>query len=521
MKNIRLYIIMVGLITLMVSCDDMLNLTNPNQQDTSNFWETEQDLIDGLNAAYRPLRFNGEYRRWLHILYVSRSDEGYSTSPNPTFQSYSNFKTLNNDAAEAVLYTWLDLYKGIFWANQVLDNAPNAPIEDEVYRDRIMGQAYFLRGLGYFNIAGVYGRGPITLTSYVEDNPKIYEQHEIYLQAQKDFDEARKRLPAYWEETTDLGRITKGGALGMLVKVSAQLHEWQSVKNYCDTIFDMKGAGGVPLYSLVADYRENFTDVNENNSESLFEVQFMSGPVNGVGQLSQERAKFLGLPANGCSYDDGTAGNIVKTDLEMEKTVDGNVDPRLKNTLFYYDPNNTTELFYGKTWLQWENDGGSSVVRSKVYWKKYTNYDTRTTEDHENNGINFRVVRLADIYLMYAEALNELGLTSEAYEYINKVRSRVNLPDLQNSTVFTGIGNDQDKMRDQIMHERSCELAGESWRWLDLERWGMFESEDKIAFLKQRDSEFNNFVIGKSNRFPIPYREVNLVPSLEQNPGYE
>ncbi|HRU63817.1 MAG TPA: hypothetical protein P5236_05320, partial [Paludibacteraceae bacterium] len=85
----------------------------------------------------------------------------------------------------------------------------------------------------------------------------------------------------------------------------------------------------------------------------------------GVTQLSHERAKFLGLPANGCSYDDGTASNIVKTDLEQERTIDGKVDPRLKNTLFYYDPNNLSELFYGKTWLQWENDPNSSVKRAK------------------------------------------------------------------------------------------------------------------------------------------------------------
>jgi hypothetical protein len=520
MKNIKLLIVVLGLVAF-VSCDDMLNLTNPNQQDTSNFWKTEQDLIDGLNAAYRPLRFNGEYRRWLHILYISRSDEGYSTSPNPTFQSYSNFKTINNDGAEAVLYTWLDLYKGIFWANQVLDNAPNAPLKDNDLREKIIGQAYFLRGIGYFNIAGVYGRGPISLTSYVEDNPTIFEQTDIYLQAQKDFEEARKRLPAYWPDEKDLGRVTKGSALGMLVKVSAQLHEWSKVISYSDSIFSLKNSAGQPLYELVADYRDNFTETNENNSESLFEVQFMSGPVNGVTQLSHERAKFLGLPANGCSYDDGTASNIVKTDLEQERTIDGKVDPRLKNTLFYYDPNNLSELFYGKTWLQWENDPNSSVKRAKVYWKKYTNYDTRTTEDHENNGINIRVVRLADIYLMYAEALNELGRTSESYQYIDKVRRRVNLPDLENSTVFTGIGNDQAKMREQIIHERSCELAGESWRWLDLERWGFFDSADKIAWLTNRDSEFANFVIGKSNRFPIPYREVNLVKGLKQNPGYE
>ena len=99
------------------SCsDDFLNRNNPNEMTTTDFWKTADDLQKGIDAAYRPLRFNGVYSRWLHILYVSRSDEGYSESPNPYFQSYSNFltKNYNDDAAEAVLYTWLDLYKGIF-----------------------------------------------------------------------------------------------------------------------------------------------------------------------------------------------------------------------------------------------------------------------------------------------------------------------------------------------------------------------------------------------------------------------
>ena len=164
-----------------------------------------------------------------------------------------------------------------------------------------------------------------------------------------------------------------------------------------------------------------------------------------------------------------------------------------------------------------------NLNQSKVYWKKYTNWDTKTAETHSDNGINIRVVRLADIYLMYAEALNELDLTAEAYEWINRVRERpsVNLPKLENSTVFTGIGTDKEKMRRQIMHERVCELSSESWRWFDLERWGMFDTEENISFLKSRDSEFNNFVIGKNNRFPLPLRDIYLVPGLEQNPGYK
>jgi hypothetical protein len=508
MKNIKFLIAIVCCATLF-ACEDILDQKNPNEMDTTNFWKTEQDLNNGLNACYRALRFNGEYRRWLHILYVSRSDEGYSTSPNPTFVSYSNFNTINDGGSEAVLYTWLDLYKGIFWSNQVLDNAPNIEM-NEADRNQIIGQAYFLRGTGYFNIAGVYGRGPIYLSSDAEAAAVIYEQPDIYRQAQKDFEEAAKFLPTVWENPTEnLGRVTLGSALGMDVKVSAQLHEWERVKTKCEAIY------ALGIYSLTANYGDNFREDTENNAEALFEIQFMSGPVNGVDQLSQERAKFLGFPYGNQSYDDATASNIVRTDLEKERTVNGNVDPRLSETLFY---NGYSGLIYGKTWSAW------GANNAKVYWKKYTQWDTKTenaAESHSNNGINLRTVRLADIYLMYAEALNELNNTQGAYEWINKVRARVGLSNLENSSIFTGIGNDQAKMRTQLMHERSCELAGESWRWLDLERWGMFDTEENVAWLKSRDSEFDNFVIGRSNRFPIPYREIHLVPELEQNPGYK
>lgn len=509
MKNIKYYLLGIVCLASLFSCEDILDQKNPNEMDTTNFWKTEEDLSAGLNATYRSLRFNGSYRRWLHFLYISRADEGYCTSPDPALQTYSNF-LINDYTKDAVIFTWLDLYKGVFWANQVLDNAPKIEMDGEK-RNRIIGQALFLRGIHLFNIAGVYGRGGIPLTAEAEDNPEIHEQPEIYRQAQNDFYEASKLLPSQWESSVDVGRITKGAALGMDVKASAQLHEWNRVKQRCEEIF------ALGIYSLMPEYRDNFTEVNENNAESLFEVQFMSGPVNGVGQLSHERAKFFGLPATGCSWDDATAGNIVKTDLSKEQTKDGKIDPRLKNTLFYYDATMPGEQFYGKTWTQW------GLNQSKVYWKKYTNWDTKTAETHEDNGINLRIVRLADIYLMYAEALNELDYTADAYEWINKVRERpgVDLPKLENSSVFTDIGNDKEKMRRQIMHERVCELSSEGWRWLDLERWGMFDTEENISYLKGRDSEFDSFVVGKNNRFPIPLRDIYLVPGLEQNPGYK
>ena len=508
MKNKILFIVFVCLGVFPSCSESFLELSNPNEQTTGDYWKTPEELQKGIDACYRALRFNGEYSRWLHILYVARSDEGYSHSPNAYFQAYSNFKigSYNDDSAEAVFYTWLDNYKGIFWANQVLDNAPNIQM-DETLRDRIMGEAYFLRGLQYFNLAGVFGRGPITLTSYArEDAPVIGEQEDLYNQALKDFKDARDRLPEKYSNSSDLGRATKGSALGMMVKVLMQQHNWVEAETVCREIFNLK------IYKLVDNYTDNFTAINENNSESLFEVQYAYG-IQAGNELGCNRAKFMGLPVDGCSWDDSTPRTALKGDFEQEKTTDGKVDPRLKATLAFYDASTPDEKFYGKTWTQWGLD------QNNIYWRKYTNWDTQTYEDY-NSGINFRVVRLADIYLLYAEALNELNRTSEAYDYINKVRNRVGLCNLENSKVYTDIGNDKEKMREQIMHERMTELCGESWRWLDLERWGYFESAEKIAYLKSRDDDFSNFKIGVHNRFPIPYREIPLVEGLTQNPGY-
>ena len=510
MKKYSYLLILIFAISGLISCSDsFLDQGNPNAESTTEFWKTQEQLSEGLDATYRSLRFNGVYSRWLHILYISRSDEGYSTSPDANFKSYSDFLTRNNDNTEGVFYPWLDMYKGIFWANQVIDAAPAIEMDNSL-REQIVGEATFVRGVYYFNLAGVYGRGVITLTALATNNNRvIVEQDGMYEQARKDFELAAEngRLPIIYSNAgKDLGRITQGAALGMLAKVYAQEKNWTKVEEVCRKLMTLPGA----TYKLVDNYADNFSASTENNSESIFEVQFRAERESGI-ELGNQRPKFMGIP--GPSFDDATASNIIQTDLEREQTMANTPDPRLKATIFYYDPANPNEQLYGRNWDGW------GLNRSKVYWKKYTNYNTRTDEDF-NSGINIRVLRLADIYLLYAEALNELGRTSESYEYINKVRARVNLPNLENSTVFTGIGNDKAKMRTQIMHERFCELTGECWRWLDLERWGMFDNETNLAYLKARDYEFNNFVIGKSNRFPIPYREIPLVKGLKQNPGY-
>ena len=137
------------------------------------------------------------------------------------------------------------------------------------------------------------------------------------------------------------------------------------------------------------------------------------------------------------------------------------------------------------------------------------------TEDY-SSGANLRVLRLADVYLMYAEVLNELnGDRTTAVEYINKVRRRVNMTDL-NAAAFQSY----DALLQQIRHERLVELCGECTRWFDLDRWGDLHEQGKVNEIAERDADFLNFKVGKTHLWVIPNHEINLWPGLTQNDGY-
>ncbi len=125
--------------------------------------------------------------------------------------------------------------------------------------------------------------------------------------------------------------------------------------------------------------------------------------------------------------------------------------------------------------------------------------------------------------LLYAEVLNELGTTpsAKAIECLNRVRNRVNLPDIENSTYYNApqITGNKDAFREHLKIERALELAMECVRWVDLKRWGI-DNTAKLDELKARDSDFNNFIIGKSIRMPLPQSEVDNNPNLKQNDQY-
>ena len=514
------------LLILLASCSkDFLELKDPNRENSDTYWLKEADYDLGLNACYSVFRIPGYFSRWFHILMISRSDEGWSESPNPYFQAYSNFNIIsyNDNRAEGIIWPWQAIFRQLFYCNQVIDNMNSRGLdlfEDKQKADEILGQAYFIRGTAFWFLAGSFGKGPLMISSTADG--EVVGQLKIYEQAVSDFTEAEKRLPEKWVGE-DLGRVTRGGAKGMIARIYMQLagyyarpdvndlvrtqDYWQSARTKIEEIFNMN------LYSLMPNYKDNFTMDFENNPESLFEIQFQEGLHNGK-ELGAHRPKFFGLVVDGGAWADAYPRAWLLDEFRKEKTAADEEDPRLAVTLFYEKPGDT-ELLYGKTWSEWMATEDYTLTQP-CYWRKYTRVETHASEDY-SSGINFRMLRLADVYLMYAEAINELdGDRAMAVEYINKIRRRAGMSDLTPANYST-----REALHDQIMHERLVELCGECNRWYDLDRWGILHNQTQINLLaSERDAEFANFRLGVSHLFPIPNRELSLYPDLTQNFGF-
>ena len=263
------------------------------------------------------------------------------------------------------------------------------------------------------------------------------------------------------------------------------------------------------------DYRDNFRDVNENNKESLFEVQFTEGTGTDInwccepaGSWKQVQAISVTYGMEGAGFSDYLPTQWIYDEYKKEKTVNGKSDPRLLVTIASYEPADSSVLAYGRPW--WN-------PTTSIYPRKYTNDGVgngKAFEAAAESGINYRVLRFADILLMYAEVLNETNKTAEAYPYIQQVRTRAKLPDL----ATTKPGMTQAQMRDQLSHERALEFAIEGQRVVDLIRWGWFSDPAKLALLKTHDADFNTYTTG-NEWLPVPQSELDVNKNLLPNPA--
>jgi len=509
MKSIyKLFVVMAVLVS---ACnDDLLYQDNPNQLTSDLFWQSEEDAILGINATYSALQDLGAFARWHTYAYDCRSDEVYNLSPWTELQNYTKF-TISRYDFDPDRDLWIHMYVNVYRANQVLDHVPGI-LMDANLQKRIIAEAKFIRALSFFNLGTLFGNVPLVLKeSAPEDRPKQNTQEEVYQQVIDDLTTAIPDLPDTYPGS-ELGRATKGAANALLGKVYMQQHNWAAAADQFEKVINSSAN-----YRLTINYKDNFTDLNENNEESIFEVQFREGEATcrdcPGGAEGNQRAIFFA--PQGIGWNEGHFRPWVLEEFMKETTRDGKVDPRLAVTMFYnkylYDPSDPDTLVYGQSY---RSRFGAS--HTKTYFRKYQNDYKQNFEGWES-GINCRLIRLGDIYLLYAEAKNELNDVATAIEYIDKVRDRSNIASLLAEKADWS----QEEIRSQLQnHERVVELASEATRWFDLVRWGWLNDEAQLQNLKGRDADFDFFEMNKSILLPIPTHEIDNNPNLLQNPGY-
>lgn len=511
---------------ILSSCD--VDVDNPNTLTQETFWKTETDAQYGVNAVYNMIYKPGLYTRWFWFRTVLTSDEGRSQSPWAELQEWTCFKYGNYDFWEGNAWSYRDLYETIFRANQVISNIPEIEMNADVKKE-LMAQAYFLRGLSYYNLACLWGSDNASLSIVLEPSkpgevPMGNDESKVFLQAISDFTKAVDGLPKEWN-AYEKGRATCGAAHAFRAKCYMQQ------RNFTEAETDLKWlveGDGRQYYDLVANYEDNFTTSNENNIESIFEFQYSDlhkapagdGDFDVDPNLGQHRGKFFAPP--GIGWTDGELCPWIINEFKQEKDLDGNYDIRLKYSAFYEGMN--SDFDNNNTIYKYQLDGADSNIWSlqnftgRVFLRKYGSDFYRDYDDY-HNPTNIRYLRFSDVLLLYAECIAENnGDLNKAVSYVDRIRARANMPGMAvNNLQATQSKN---AFLKRLQMERVLELCSEGHRWEDIKRWKLIDTTEGLNELKSRDSDFNNFVQGRNGCLPIPSSEINNNKNLEQNPEY-
>ena len=561
MKSLKLFIGILAIIAGMTACDDMLDVTNPNNQTTFDFGDSESELQEVIIACYNRIRLEGTFSRVGYTMDAVRGDEVWNSSQ----QWYLPYDNLNSPGTIEIgdQWIWRDCYHVVNRTNFVLSKVGEVDMSEDAY-NQIAGQALFLRSLAYYELATYYQTVPL-ITDYASysDINTMYAanntQDEVFDQIEADLTLAMQMLPTRdkggeWAK----GRATSGSAAGYLARALMFRHKFPEAYAVLKDII----AGVYGHYELTDDYGDNFREgaAYENNSESLFEVQFMDYGTGGTDQewtpvnISSQATQGHAVESNYASQQLGSWGDLAGSPwlynlFKKENCTDGRLDPRLYWTLVTYeseynaysglktaaypngDPRSNTVYQADITATPLSNTAQGGISIAKFTNARNNIYSTITTGLH--CGINLRLMRYSDVLLRAAECENEInGPTQIAINYINEVRQRVALPDLELDDFPTA-----DHLFEQIANvERPKEFGCENGRGIDLLRWGFFYTTDRLNQLVEHgfykrdgtpsteeltaetadDSSFNYYYKGHEY-FPIYQSTLNANPNLTGN----
>lgn len=525
------------------SCNDWLTEETPGTTKVSEFFTSLSTAEAVVNAAYVPMTWEfgtTYYPEWYFGDIVSDDalKGGQDINDGADLRELENFKA--NSDNEILLQYYRAQWQGIQRANLAIDEIPTTRIETEgdeaekqaKYRDRYLGEAYFLRGFYYFRLARMFGGMP--LIDYVIKSSNQWAQTRSTMDktlnfAIEDFKRAENLL---WEKDKysdeELGRATKGAAQAMLLKANLYRADYQrnagneteAQKYFAEAAKWGKEVIKSRQYSLWPNYLDNFRLANENGRESVFEIQYTEEATSDYGGEGYTRGTMTTILQRSRSSAFGEAGwgyNRPTQNLYNEYEAG---DARRDETILI------------PTDEQIETPAQEIYCGDRMLNRKYAMYN-----DGTNGGIyklahatrspkNNIQIRYADVLLMYSEACCETGDLPSAKTALKEVRDRAGLSQFPYTAVIQGqtvtFNDNQEDLRKAIRHERRVELAMEGHRWFDLTRWGIAkETMDTYMAGETEEAKelYGTFQKGKHELFPIPSKEIDL-SGIEQNPNW-
>ncbi|WP_363331610.1 RagB/SusD family nutrient uptake outer membrane protein [Flavobacterium sp. BFFFF1] len=500
MKKIKYLIALSVMIGVALSCsDDFIDLDPKGATLEGNYYKNETEAFSGLIAVYDVMKkHTGGFENMVTFLNAG-SDDFYAGGGGATdgtgIQSFSNYSI--TEATMPGSY-WNDYFQGVFRANLLLSKLPAVPMDD-TKKARFEAEAKALRAYYYFELVRTFRNVPL-FTSLLAPTD-IYNvtqatPEEVYAQIETDLTDALNVLPATLDVSTEAGRLSKGSVQALLGKVYLYEGKNSQAAEQFAVVNGTPGGTSVYGYRLLGNYADLWVPANKYNSESILESSH-----NSTSQASWGNWGSGSDEGNSMSQMIGPRGFQRLTNAAPDLAGGwsfNTVTPSLHDALVGDPRYNATILDMAALQSAGSANYSPGYMDTGWFLKKYLPLTTdRTTSGgviELNYGINSYVIRLADTYLMEAEALGATGPRAQAL--LDAVRTRVGLPSVPVSMAA-------------IMNERRLELAGEGHRWFDLVRTGQAPT---VLGPK-------GFTAGKNEIWPIPLNELSNT-KLVQNPNY-
>lgn len=516
------------------SCNDWLTEDAPGNNKFDDFFIGGAMAVQTVNGAYVPLawEFNNSYFSEWFFGDIASDDAlkgGQNIADGLDAYDIDNYKVNPNNSI--VLDYYRAKYQGISRANLALQQVPEIAPDEAMTAERqqcLMGEAYFLRGLYYFQLVRLFGGVPL-ITEVVDSSDRWKQPRatveQVYAQIIEDFKHAEALL---WDKSKypaeDLGRATRGAAQAYLCKAYLYNHDYENAYIWGKKWVDEQYRKGE--YKLNNRYLDNWMEASENGPESIFEIQYIIEDTSdyGVG-FGSTRGTFTTILCRqrGASMgsDAGWGWNHPTQNLYNEYEAG---DPRRDLTIGMppaEDLDNIEVTYLGSPYFNLKN----------TYYDYDSGFYVKLTHASRSPK-NYILMRAADALLLYAEAALEAGKpASEVKWALEEVRGRARANAADPSTAlpafpYGSYADNTDGLRAALRHERRVELAMEGHRWFDLVRWGIAYDvldKDNGSYGRSESSEaraeMGSFIKGKCELMPIHFEELRLNP-MEQNPGY-